>query len=151
MQPLLSKKMLVTVVLVTLLGATFACQGLHRGSPAPVVGPAEQQEIVIDERKPVLVIWPAIVSKKEGEVTIFASSFIPGDAIWIDISSADKEGLNVPITEEQVQVNEQGTFSITVECKKALKDVNVKKRGVFVVKAYSGKQRAIIAPIVITE
>ncbi len=150
MKHLLSKKMLVTVVLVTLMGATFACQGLKglSGPPPEGVGPAG---IVTLEPGSVLVVFPAVVSKKEGEVTISGSGFIPGDAIWIEIASADESGQDVDLTKDLVKISDLGAFTITVNCKEALKSVAVKGKGVFVVKSVSGKQRAATAPIVITE
>ncbi len=146
----LSKKMLVVVLLVTLMGVTFACQGVRGlvGSPAEEAGPPE---IFTLEPGPVLVVWPAVVSKKEGEVTISGSNFIPGDAVWIKIASADKDEQDVDLTKDLVKINDNSAFTITVQCKEALKDVAVKKRGVFVVKTVSGKQRAATAPIVINE
>ncbi len=150
MKPWLYKKILVPVVLVSLMGATLACQGLQEVPDSPL-GATEPPGIAVDESKPVLVVWPAVVSKKEGKLTISGSGFIPNDAIWIKIDSADKDEQDVDLTKELVQINENTAFTITVDCKEALKDVAVKKIGAFVVETVSGKQRAGTTPIVITE
>ncbi len=143
MKHLLFKKMLMTVVMVSLGVAAIACRGPE--------GPAGPLEIATLEPRSVLVVSPVIVSKKGGEVTISGSGFIPGDAIWIKIASADADERDVDLTKDLIKINEHGAFAITVNCKEALKGVVVKKQGVFVVKAVSGKQRAATAPIVITE
>ncbi len=140
------KKVFVIVCLTAVLALVI-------GAPAPAISSEEAgpAEIVTFEPGPVLVVWPAVVFKKEGEVTISGSNFIPDDAIWIKIASADKDEQDVDLTMDLVKINEHGAFTITVQCKEGLKDVAVKKRGVFVVKTVSGKQRAATAPIVINE
>ncbi len=150
MRHLLSKKMLMSVVLVTVMVTTFACQGL-RGHPRPSPEAAGPPEIVTLEAGAVLVVSTGVVSKKGGELTISVSGFIPGDAIWIKIASADANEQDVDLTKDLVKINDNSAFTITVECKDALKSVAVKKRGVFVVETVSGKQRAATTPIVITE
>ncbi len=130
-------------MLVSMTGATIACRG-----PA---GPAGPLKVATLEPRSVLVVSPVTVPQKGGEVTISGSGFIPGDAIWIKIASADADERDVDLTKGLVKINEHGAFTITVNCKEALKGVVVKKQGVFVVKTVSGKQRAATAPIVITE